>query len=214
MPTMPDTQIDFSASEELRKWPSLNKERVNASLGARPYIISEGTLEECIQQFMQLREAQRYLYEIHTAPQSDLVGAILSTELVVELEFLLFKRRYEDAIGTAGQIGQWPPVALGRLRIRFSREALPIHQNKAEGSPIRRTFLVRRCTPEQLISAEANADPNFTAFEHRAVIYSRKGEPLAVVHERFRAVLVFRVPKARTVTRKVDVVAGSSASRP
>jgi hypothetical protein len=103
MPTMPDTQIDFSASEELRKWPSLNKERVNASLGARPYIISEGTLEECIQQFMQLREAQRYLYEIHTAPQSDLVGAILSTELVVELEFLLFKRRYEDAIGTAGQ---------------------------------------------------------------------------------------------------------------
>src|SRR6478609_7870912 len=74
----------------------------------------------------------------------------------------------KDAIGTAGQkssqIGQWPPVALGRLRIRFSREALPIHQNKAEGSPIRRTFLVRRCTPEQLISAEANADPNFTAF--------------------------------------------------
>ena len=82
---MPDTQIDFSAPAELRKWPSLNKERVSASLGARPYITSKGTLDECIQQFMQLHEAQRHLYEIHTAPQSEAVGAILSTEHIIEL---------------------------------------------------------------------------------------------------------------------------------
>ena len=83
---MSDTQIDFSASAELRKWPSLNKQRVSASLGARPYLIGEGaTLEECIRQFMQLPEAQRHLYEIHTAPQSDLVGATLSTDHIVEL---------------------------------------------------------------------------------------------------------------------------------
>jgi hypothetical protein len=82
---MPDTGIDFSAPATLRKWPSLNKQRVSASLGARPYTISEGTLAKCIQQFMQLREAQRHLYEIHTAPQSDVIGAILSTEYVVEL---------------------------------------------------------------------------------------------------------------------------------
>jgi hypothetical protein len=82
---MPDTGIDFSAPATLRKWPSLNKQRVSASLGARPYMISEGTLDECIRQFMQLREAQRHLYEIHTAPQSDLVGAILSTDHIVEL---------------------------------------------------------------------------------------------------------------------------------
>jgi hypothetical protein len=82
---MSDTRIDFSAPATLRKWPSINKERVSASLGARPYMISEGTLDECIQQFMKLREAQRHLYEIHTEPQSDLVGAILSTEHVVEL---------------------------------------------------------------------------------------------------------------------------------
>jgi hypothetical protein len=82
---MPDTGIDFSAPATLRKWPSLNKQRVSVSLGARPYMISAGTLDECIQQFMQLREGQRHLYEIHTAPQSDLVGAILSTEHVVEL---------------------------------------------------------------------------------------------------------------------------------
>jgi hypothetical protein len=48
---MPDTGIDFSAPATLRKWPSLNKQRVSASLGARPYMISEGTLDECIQQF-------------------------------------------------------------------------------------------------------------------------------------------------------------------
>ena len=82
---MPDSRIDFSAPATLRKWPSLNKPRVSASLGARPYMISEGTLDECIQQFMQLREAQRHLYEIHTVPQTDLVSAVLSTDHIVEL---------------------------------------------------------------------------------------------------------------------------------
>jgi hypothetical protein len=85
---MPDTKIDFSAPAELRKWPSLNKQRVSASLGACPYMISEGTLDECIRHFMELREAQCHLYEIHTAPQSDVVGAILSTDHIVELAHL------------------------------------------------------------------------------------------------------------------------------
>ena len=44
-----------------------------------------GTLDECIQQFMRQPEAQRHLYEIHAEPQSDVVGAILSTEHIVEL---------------------------------------------------------------------------------------------------------------------------------
>jgi hypothetical protein len=77
------TKIDFSAPATLGKWPSLNNQRVSASLGARPYLIGEGgTLDECIQQFMLLPEAQRHLYEIHTAPQSDLVTTILSTDHV------------------------------------------------------------------------------------------------------------------------------------
>jgi hypothetical protein len=83
---MPDSQVDFSAPAELRKWPSVNKQRVSASLGARPYLIGNGvTLDECIAQFMRLPEAQRHLYEIHTAPQSDLVSAVLSTDHIVEL---------------------------------------------------------------------------------------------------------------------------------
>jgi hypothetical protein len=91
---MPDSQVDFSAPAVLRKWPSLNGQRVGASLGARPYMIGEGgTLDECIRQFMHLPEAQRDLYEIHTAPQSDVVGTILSTEHIVELA------RLRDFIG-------------------------------------------------------------------------------------------------------------------
>jgi hypothetical protein len=83
---MPESRIDFSAPAELRKWPSVNKQRVSASLGARPYLIGDCvTLDECIAWFMLLPESQRHLYEIYTAPQSDLVTAILSTEHIVEL---------------------------------------------------------------------------------------------------------------------------------
>ena len=82
---MSDNQIDFSAPATLRKWPSVNNERVSASLGARPYLIIEGTLDECTRRFISQPESQHHLYEIHTAPQSDLVSAILSPDHVVEL---------------------------------------------------------------------------------------------------------------------------------
>jgi len=79
---MPDkeAQINFDAPATLRKWPSLNNERINASLGARPYMIIDGTLDECIRKFMSQPTSQHHLYEIHTAAQSDLVTAILSAE--------------------------------------------------------------------------------------------------------------------------------------
>jgi hypothetical protein len=83
--SMSDTQIDFSAPATLRKWPSVKNERVSASLGARPYLIIDGTLDECIGKFMSQPESQHHLYEIRTAPQSDLVSAILSAVHVVEL---------------------------------------------------------------------------------------------------------------------------------
>jgi hypothetical protein len=82
---MSGNQIDFSAPATLRKWPSVNNERVSASLGARPYLIIDGTLDACIGRFMSQPESQHHLYEIHTAPQSDLVSAILSADHVVEL---------------------------------------------------------------------------------------------------------------------------------
>jgi hypothetical protein len=80
-----DGKIDFLAPAILRKWPSVNKERVSASLGAHPYMIIEGTLDECVRKFMSQPKSQHHLYEVHTAPQSDLVSAILSADHIVEL---------------------------------------------------------------------------------------------------------------------------------
>ena len=77
--------IDFNAPAILRKWPSLNNERVSASFGARPYLVVEGSLDECIRQFLAKPANQRQLYEIHTAAQTDLVSAVLSAEHIVEL---------------------------------------------------------------------------------------------------------------------------------
>jgi hypothetical protein len=84
---MPDKEvpINFDAPAALRKWPSLNNERVSASLGARPYLIIEGTLDECIRKFMAMPVNQHHLYQIHTAAQSDLVSAVLSAPHIVEL---------------------------------------------------------------------------------------------------------------------------------
>ena len=82
---MPDNaEINFDAPATLRKWPSINNERVSASLGA-PYMIIEGTLDECIRKFMAMPVGQHHLYEIHTAAQSDLVSAVLSAAHIVEL---------------------------------------------------------------------------------------------------------------------------------
>ena len=84
---MSDTgvHIDFNAPAILRKWPSLNNERISASLGARPYLVVEGSLDECLRQFLAKPASQRHLYEIHTAPQTDLVSAVLSAEHIVEI---------------------------------------------------------------------------------------------------------------------------------
>jgi hypothetical protein len=67
---MPDdkVQIRFDAPATLRKWPSLNNEPISAADGARPYLILEGTLRECMDAFMSKPISQHHLYEIHTSP--------------------------------------------------------------------------------------------------------------------------------------------------
>ena len=83
---MVDTNhINFDAPAILRKWPSLNGERIVAAEGARPYLIVEDTLDYCIRQFMAKPTTQQHLYEIHTAPQGELVSAILTARLIPEL---------------------------------------------------------------------------------------------------------------------------------
>ena len=80
-----DRHIDFEAPAVLRKWPSIRNERVSVADGARPYLLVDGTLDDCIRQFMAKPANQRHLYEIHTAPQGEIVTAVLSDERIVEI---------------------------------------------------------------------------------------------------------------------------------
>jgi hypothetical protein len=80
--TGPDAHIDFDAPAVLRKWPSLNNERIGS---ATPYLVVEGTLDDCIRQFVLKPISQLQLYEIHTAPQGDVITAVLSAQQILEL---------------------------------------------------------------------------------------------------------------------------------
>jgi hypothetical protein len=78
-----NNHIDFNAPATLRKWPSIRNERASAADG--PYLIVDGTLDDCIRQFMAKPTGQHHLYEIHTAPQGELVSAVLSGIHILEL---------------------------------------------------------------------------------------------------------------------------------
>jgi hypothetical protein len=80
-----DVQINFDAPASLRKWPSLDNERHTDTRYPDPYLLFDGSLDECIRQFVAKPASQRHLYEIHTDPQPPLVSAVLSAEHVVEL---------------------------------------------------------------------------------------------------------------------------------
>jgi len=78
-----EAPVRFDVPAVVRKWPSLNNARRPGASG--PYLVLEGTLDECIRQFMAKPESTRHLYEIQTAPQPPLVTEVLSAEHVVEL---------------------------------------------------------------------------------------------------------------------------------
>ena len=78
-----EVQVRFDAPAVLRKWPSLNNARLKD--GAAPYLVVEGSLDECIREFMAKAASIRHLYEIQTAPQAPLITGTLSAEHVVEL---------------------------------------------------------------------------------------------------------------------------------
>jgi len=75
--------INFDAAATFRKWPSLNGQRRVESNG--PYLLLDGTLDECIREFLAKPSVTRHLYEIHTSPQALLVGEVVSAENIVEL---------------------------------------------------------------------------------------------------------------------------------
>jgi hypothetical protein len=78
-------RIDFDAPAILRKWPSIKGERSRAVLWPAPYLVADGSLDDCIRQFLAKPVDQRKLYEIHTGPQGNLIGSVLSAEQIVEI---------------------------------------------------------------------------------------------------------------------------------
>ena len=76
-----DAQINFDAPAVL-KWPSVNNERISSGT---PYLVAEGTLDECIRQFTLKPMSQLHLHEIHTAPQGEVITAVLSAKQIIEL---------------------------------------------------------------------------------------------------------------------------------
>lgn len=77
--------VDFGTPAVLRKWPSINSKPALNAKWPHPYLIVDGTLDECIGKFMELPVSQRHLYEIHTTPQAEIVSAVISAAHIVEL---------------------------------------------------------------------------------------------------------------------------------
>jgi hypothetical protein len=78
-----EAHVNFDAPAVLRKWPSLHNARRTEGTG--PYLLLDGTLDDCIRKFMEKPAHHRHLYEIHTSPQPPLVADVLSGEIVAEL---------------------------------------------------------------------------------------------------------------------------------
>jgi hypothetical protein len=56
-----DCPIAYDAPADLKKWPSLNGQRLNG--GRQPYLVFNGTLAECIRELMAKPVKQISLYE-------------------------------------------------------------------------------------------------------------------------------------------------------
>jgi hypothetical protein len=80
-----EAKIDFNIQAALRKHPSINGLPAKDVVWPNPYLIFDGTLGECIDQFLAKPAAQRSLYEIHTIAQADVVSTVMSSEHITEL---------------------------------------------------------------------------------------------------------------------------------
>jgi hypothetical protein len=79
------TEIDFNAHAVLRKLPSIKGQPAEDAGWPKPYLIFEGDLRECIEQFSSKPAGQRHLYEIHTAAQGELVCDVMNSGQIAEL---------------------------------------------------------------------------------------------------------------------------------
>jgi hypothetical protein len=78
-----NSHVNFDAPAILRKWPSRRNQRYIEGTG--PYLLVDGTLGECLREFMAKPTPMRHLYEIHTSPQPPLISSVLSGDHAVEV---------------------------------------------------------------------------------------------------------------------------------
>jgi adenine deaminase len=67
--------IAYDAPADLKKWPSLNNQRVTSKT---PYLIHTGTLADCIRQLLTKPIKQVSLYDIVTKPQEAFDSGVIS----------------------------------------------------------------------------------------------------------------------------------------
>jgi hypothetical protein len=75
--------IVYDAPAELKKWPSLNNQRLNGN--TLPYSVFYGTLAECIQTLMAKPVKGISLYDIVTDPQPAFDQTVLSPADAAEI---------------------------------------------------------------------------------------------------------------------------------
>jgi hypothetical protein len=68
--------IAYDAPADLKKWPSLNGQRLNGS--RQPYLVFSGTLAQCIRELLAKPIRQISLYDIVTEPQPVFDRPVLS----------------------------------------------------------------------------------------------------------------------------------------
>jgi len=67
--------IAYDVPADLKKWPSLNNQRVTSKA---PYLVYNGTLADCIRQLLAKPVKQISLYDIVTERQPAFDGSVLS----------------------------------------------------------------------------------------------------------------------------------------
>ena len=75
--------IFYDAPADLKKWPSLNSQRLNGK--SRPYLVFNGTLAECIRELMSKPVKGISLYDIVTNPQPSFDRTVLSPADAAEI---------------------------------------------------------------------------------------------------------------------------------
>jgi len=74
--------IAYDAPADLKKWPSLNNQRVTSKT---PYMVYNGTLADCIRELLAKPIKQISLYDIVTERQPAFEGNVLSPGIAAEI---------------------------------------------------------------------------------------------------------------------------------